>query len=165
MQTHVRQATIEDFDALCVILSEVDALHSRALPHIFRDSSDPARSRDYLASIIDDKDSTLWVAERARQLVGVLLVSIGEARDLPILVPRRFAVVSDIAVLQAHRRSGIGRALMQAAQEWAILQGADAIQLHVWEFNQGARRFYEELGFYTASRTMSKPLRDTEHDA
>jgi ribosomal protein S18 acetylase RimI-like enzyme len=149
---------MDDYDALCAVLDEVDALHSRALPHVFRDPGGAARSRDYIASIIEDAESTLWVAERARQLVGVLHTSIREARDIPILVPRRYAVVTDIVVLQPHRRSGVGRALMKAAQNWAILQGADEIQLHVWEFNQGARHFYEELGFHTARRMMSKPV-------
>jgi ribosomal protein S18 acetylase RimI-like enzyme len=160
MQTRIRQATTDDYDALCAILNEADALHSRALPHIFRAPNGPARSRDYIASIIEDAHSALWVAERAQQLVGVLLASIRDARDTPILVPRRSAVVTDIAVLEAHRRTGIGQALMRAAEEWAILQGADEIQLHVWEFNQGARRFYDALGFCTASRMMSKPVRE-----
>ena len=36
----------------------------------------------------------------------------------------------------------------------------EGIELGVWEFNGDAIRFYEQLGYTTLSRMMSKPLRD-----
>lgn len=68
------------------------------------------------------------------------------------------AVVQDVGILPAWRGQGIGRALMEAAEQWACRQGARHLQLNVWEFNTGALRFYETLGFATISRKMEKAL-------
>ena len=66
----IRQATMEDYAALCTVLDEADALHIEALPHIFRHPGDPARSRDYIASIVEDPNACFWVAETEGAIVG-----------------------------------------------------------------------------------------------
>jgi hypothetical protein len=45
---------------------------------------------------------------------------------------------------------------MHAAIAWA--KGADRLSLQVWEFNQEARAFYQQLGLETLQRTMALPL-------
>lgn len=150
----IRQATMDDYAGLCAILDEVDALHWRALPQVFRDPGGAARSREYIASIVNDEAACLWIAEHEGQIVGVLTMVIQQARDIPILVPRRCAVIDSLAVAQKYRRRGIGRALTEAATRWASGQGIDQIELHVWEFNEDARAFYQALGYRTASRRL-----------
>ncbi len=158
----IRQATTEDYKGLCAILDEVDALHQTALPHLFRDPGGPARSRAYIASIVEDKNACLWIAEHEEQIIGILHITIRETHDIPILVPRRYAAISTIAVSHAHRRKGIGRALLETAEHWARAKNATQIELHVWEFNEGARAFYEALGYRTASRRMWRRLSTQE---
>ena len=154
----VRRATVQDYAGMCAVLNEVDAQHREALPHLFRDPCGVARSRAYIAAIIEDEDAGLWLAEREGQVVGVVHVSIRESGDIPILVPRRYAVIENLAVATGHRRRGIGRALMLAAEHWALGKGIAQVELHVYEFNQGARAFYEVLGYQTASRKMCRGL-------
>lgn len=55
--------------------------------------------------------------------------------------------VISIAVLPDHRRRGIGRALMAKAEEVARARGATTVSLEVSVNNEGAIRFYEELGY------------------
>lgn len=62
-------------------------------------------------------------------------------------------------VLPEHRRRGIGRALMQHAEAWAIARGDRQIGLQVFQANQAALHLYEGLGFQTQSLWMAKPLR------
>jgi ribosomal protein S18 acetylase RimI-like enzyme len=154
----IRQATVMDYAGICAVLSEVDALHREALPQVFRDPGTVVRSRAYIASIVEDENAGLWVAEDEGQIVGLLNVSARETRDLPILVPRRYAVIENLAVAAAYRRRGIGRALMQVADDWALAKGIEQVELHVYEFNEGARAFYEALGYQTASRNMWRDL-------
>lgn len=47
---------------------------------------------------------------------------------------------------------------MEKAHEWAVAEGAESIELNVWEFNQEAAEFYKTLGYETASRKMNKRL-------
>ena len=116
----------------------------------------------HIASIVEDENACLWIAEHEEQTIGILEIAIRETRDIPILVPRRYAAISTIAVSQAHRGKGIGRALPETAEHWARARNATQIELHVWEFNEGARAFYEALGYRTASRRLSRRLLSQE---
>ena len=93
-----------------------------------------------------------------RQLVGAIHILFRETRDIPILVPRRFAAIENLIVSKAFQRTGIGRALMERAHQWAMDQGITGVELNVWEFNAGARAFYAKLGYETTRRSMSKSL-------
>jgi GNAT superfamily N-acetyltransferase len=77
---------------------------------------------------------------------------------VPILVPRRYAVIDNIIVRAERRGHGIGLALMEAAETWALSLGAEMVELTVYLFNRRAIRFYEELGYSTLSQRMIKPL-------
>jgi ribosomal protein S18 acetylase RimI-like enzyme len=91
-------------------------------------------------------------------LAGFVHVLIHKTPDVPLFVPRRFAMVNNLAVHSDRRGRGIGRALMDAAHAWILEQGVVEVELGVWEFNEGARRFYEGLGYETIQRRMGKRL-------
>jgi ribosomal protein S18 acetylase RimI-like enzyme len=55
--------------------------------------------------------------------------------------------VHDLAVLPTHRGQGIGRALLQAAEERARLRGCAKLTLEVREDNARARGLYHDHGF------------------
>jgi GNAT superfamily N-acetyltransferase len=158
MEYTIRKASPADYEALLPVLDEGDAHHRRALPHIFCEPAGPARSRSYLNALLADDDSAIFVAACSGQIVGAVSIALRETRDIPILVPRRYAVVDNLVVLQAHRRAGIGTALMERAHRWALDKGVTEVELNVWEFNVGAMAFYEELGYATTRRTMSVSL-------
>jgi RimJ/RimL family protein N-acetyltransferase len=46
-----------------------------------------------------------------------------------------------------YRRRGVGRALMQAAEEWAREVGVHKLELHVFPYNDAAIALYEEMGY------------------
>ena len=58
-----------------------------------------------------------------------------------------FAYVPEIAVKAEFRRQGVGRALMQAAIEWAKGAGCPGLMLETQDINVAACRFYESCGF------------------
>lgn len=158
MEIEVREATREDFDALNEILAEGDAYHREALPHIFRAADGPARPDEFLTLALADEDEVILVAESGGQVVGLAHVSVRESPDIPIFVPRRYAHVSTVVVREEVRRMGVGRALMERVHRWALGKGLTEIELGVWEFNQAARAFYEQLGYVTTRRTMTRRL-------
>ena len=145
---------------LCEIFAEVDALHCEALPHVFQKPPGPARTRAYIrrllqsVGVLADEDAMIFVAQSGDDVVGLVKASIREAPDYSIMVPRRYAEIGTLAVKEGFRRSGVGRALMEEVHRWARDRGANQVELIVWEFNQGARIFYETLGYRTSSRRM-----------
>jgi ribosomal protein S18 acetylase RimI-like enzyme len=154
----VREARAADYGALSEVFSEIDALHRGSLPHVFRAPDGPARSEEHLASVIADQNAAVLVAQSGAEIVGLVEVFLREAPEISIMVPRRFAVVDTLIVKEDFRRLGIGRALMQRAHQWAQARGASQVELTVWEFNSGAKAFYESLGYSTTRRTMYREL-------
>ncbi|WP_347277335.1 GNAT family N-acetyltransferase [Leptolyngbya sp. FACHB-671] len=61
-------------------------------------------------------------------------------------------------VLPAHRRKGIGSALMHHAEEWAKERGDRQMGLQVFVANQPAISLYQKLGYTSQSVWMVKPL-------
>jgi GNAT superfamily N-acetyltransferase len=62
-----------------------------------------------------------------------------------------------VYVQPAWRGRGIGQGVSQAIVEWAREQGAREILLSVSDWNEGARRVYERLGFAPTGVTESLP--------
>lgn len=157
MEFSIREATGLDYGGICTLCEEVDRLHRQHLPNIFKKPDGPARERDYIQSLLDDPNVVLFVAEVEAELIGFVNVMIAQS-SIPLHVPRRFAIVDNLAVTEHFRRQGVGRALMQAAEHWAQERGATAMELNVYEFNHGATETYESLGYRTLSRKMQKSL-------
>ncbi|HHX65011.1 MAG TPA: GNAT family N-acetyltransferase [Chloroflexi bacterium] len=106
----------------------------------------------------ESPDGVILLAEVENKAVGLLHAWLRHTLDIPIFVPRRYVEIDNIAVRPDWRGRGIGRALMEAAESWARTRGAKSVELTVWEFNVGARAFYEELGYRTVNRRMARPL-------
>jgi len=66
------------------------------------------------------------------------------------------AVLVAAAVQRDRQGRGIGTALMAAAEEQVCARGLDAIVLGVEDFNPGARRLYERLGYEAFARDEFK---------
>jgi ribosomal protein S18 acetylase RimI-like enzyme len=159
MEIQIRQAGAADYNSLCELFDEMDALHRDHLPHMFRKPSGAAREQEYITGLIGDANAALLVAEAGARLVGFVHALIKDAPAAPLFVPRRYAIVDGIVVRSAFQNHGIGRMLMDSAQEWAIEKGATSIELNVYEFNRSAISFYETLGYRTLSRKMGKEMK------
>ncbi len=158
MEALIREATADDYEALCEPFDEVDALHRDHLPHLFRKPTDPVREQAYFRGLIMDENVGLFLAEVNGSAAGFVHGVVRDAPALPIFVPRRYAVVDNLGVKSDFRGSGIGRMLIQQIHAWAIAKGASAIELNVHAFNTGAIRFYRKLGYETVSQRMSQVL-------
>ena len=57
--------------------------------------------------------------------------------------------VADLGLMvdAEHRRRGIGRALLDAAVDWARQEGVRKLELHVFPHNEPAIALYESFGF------------------
>jgi RimJ/RimL family protein N-acetyltransferase len=59
------------------------------------------------------------------------------------------AHVADVGLMVAQdaRRQGVGRALLEAAVEWAREAGVRKLELHVFPWNEAAIALYDSFGF------------------
>ncbi|WP_437625461.1 N-acetyltransferase family protein [Sorangium sp. So ce1151] len=70
----------------------------------------------------------------------------------------RSVVVYDIQLREEARGRGVGRRVMELAEEVASGLGARDLELHVFARNTRARRLYETLGYEITSLCMRKTL-------
>jgi ribosomal protein S18 acetylase RimI-like enzyme len=73
--------------------------------------------------------------------------------------------VVDIVVAKEGEGRGVGRALLAAAERWAIDQGYPWLTLHVFAGNDRARRLYEQVGYQVEWTRMLKRLRPEPPEA
>src|SRR5689334_23075019 len=159
MEIRVRKATADDYNSLCELFDEIDALHRDNLPQLFQKSGGAAREQDYYSGLIADENIALLVAEAGEKLVGFVHAIVRDTPAFPVFVTHRYALVDSILVKAGFQNHGTGRLLMDKIEEWAIANGATSIELNVYEFNETAISFYERLGYQTFSRKMSKQIK------
>ncbi len=158
MELSIRAATPDDLAALDALFLEGDAWHAAHEPTVFCVPTGEPRPHGYLRGIISADDSTILVAERQGEVLGMLMLLIRGTSGLPMMVPRRIGIIDTLIVAERARRQGIARRLVLAGEEWFAARGCVDLQLTVWEFNVGAEALYRQLGYVPQNRRLAKRL-------
>jgi RimJ/RimL family protein N-acetyltransferase len=105
--------------------------------------------RRHLAAARRSRDVAVLVAENDSGILGRLSI----VRDLHPAC----AHVADLGLMvaRAHRREGVGMALLAAAEEWARGAGIRKLELSVFPHNEPARALYERCGFCQEGHRVS----------
>jgi diamine N-acetyltransferase len=156
-EVQIRPAHKNDTDGITTVLAAGDTEHAAALPHVFNDQDTLSRAKDML-SRVEDRNTSVLVAELDSTVVGVIHLEIKTEQGGPGEQPRKWAWILTIDVEQQHRQQGIGQRLMEAGEQWATAKGATHLEFDVWDFNQTAIQFYQKLGYRPMSHMMSKAL-------
>lgn len=98
--------------------------------------------RTRLSKILARPDQQFLVAEIEGRTVAWLHAAIAE-----FVEAGRFAWIAGLVVGESQRRMGIGRLLVERAEEWARDQGCPVARLWSSTTRAGAHRFYERLGY------------------
>jgi len=154
----IRQAVKKDIESLIPVFEEADRYHQIALPNIFRPQT-PQQTRQFIASIMEKDENVIFLAETEEKPVGMVYIYPRQTLEIPILVPRKWLVIDSLAVLPEARRRGVGRALMEQAHHWAVEKGIFEVKLNVYEFNDGAIKLYESMGYKSLRRQMRISLK------
>ncbi len=124
------------------------------------------RALAHLAQTVDQylsAETPLWWVEpdqnsgdrlQRRSPIGCLWI--GTAIDQ--VEGDRHAHIFLLYVNPAHRRQGVGAALMHCAETWAKQRGDRQLGLQVFCSNRPALKLYTKLGYQPQSLWMTKPL-------
>ena len=139
----VRQARPDDVPVLASLLAELFAIEVDFAP-------DRERHERGLRRLLEREDAACVVAEADGELAGMatvqLVVSTAEGGDA--------ALVEDVVVTHAHRRRGVGSALLAALEDWCRERGIVRLQLLADRDNAAAFSFYRRLG-WTPTRLVA----------
>jgi GNAT superfamily N-acetyltransferase len=103
---------------------------------------DADHARAAIAQAIEDPGSAVLVAEHRGDLLGLCTAYID--MNSVRFGPRCW--VEDLAVSPDHRSQGVGKALLDAAKDWARERGATHLELDSGDARKDAHRFYEREG-------------------
>ena len=157
MDFEVRYAVLSDLPQVNVLRKQINDLHANGRPDIFRDDFCDAMQKrlyDHFAA----EDSDVIVAVQGETVCGFAMVEYIRRPESPYCHPRSFYRVAEFGVDAAFRRQGIATALIAFCREEARKKGFLRMELDMWEFNEGALKFYESVGFRTYRRYMEQDI-------
>jgi len=127
----LRKAEPNDADALAVLLAQLGYTCS------------PGEIAARIARQSTPERDVVLVAECDARLCGVLVLHI----HAPIHESGKWALISAFVVDEAVRGQGIGAALLEAAEQQALMSGCSQIELSSNETRIRAHAFYEQNGY------------------
>ncbi len=139
------------------VRADLDAV-ARQFATLWPDSSPDEHITEAAAILAGNPPSTMplviFVAEIAGTVVGFVEVGLRSHADgcdgrKPVGFVEGWYVDPD------HRRSGIGRALVVAAEDWARAQGCTEIASDTWADNEPSQLAHEALGFAVVDRCVN----------
>jgi len=127
---HVRTARLDDVDRIVELTAQLGYdVHASAV-------------RERLARILERPDHRFMVADLDGRAVGWLHALVSD-----YIETGPFVVVAGLVVDAAARTTGVGRALMSAAEQWAVETGCHVVRLWSSAGRTEAHRFYERIGY------------------
>ncbi len=149
MNTCIEPAVPDDIDSLVVLLCTLFSIEQDFVP-------DAAAQRRGLEMLIaNPKRGRVFVARHAGQGV-VGMVSAQLVISTAIGAPSVW--IEDMVVRETFRGMGVGKALLDSARGWAIMNGAGRIQLLVDADNTPALEFYRHLDWQPTQLVAWKKL-------
>jgi RimJ/RimL family protein N-acetyltransferase len=142
MSIRIRPADPADAEQLARLADAVSAEPEGWLISVAGEWRSAGDERRYLKALRRYPHAAVFVAEQEDgHLVGRLSVG----RD-PHPASAHVADVGLMVAIEA-RRQGVGRALLEAAVDWARGAGVRKLELHVFPWNEAAIALYESFGF------------------
>jgi aminoglycoside 6'-N-acetyltransferase I len=143
---HVRLAALADLDAV-----------AGQFATLWPDGSRQEHMREAAAILASHPPSTMplvvLVAEVAGKVVGFVEVGLRSHADGcdPM---RPIGFIEGWYVEPRHRRRGVGRALVVAAEDWARSKGCTEMASDTWIDSEPSERAHEALGFEVVDRCV-----------
>ena len=141
MDPTIRDAHAADARAIAVLLTQLG----------YPSDADAVEERLDRLRVVGDR---VIVAELTGQVVGLVHLQVTPAIERERPAGKLGALVVD----EGHRGQGIGRALVEAAEQEARLRGCELIYLTTAERRDDAHAFYERLGLEHEGRRYSRTL-------
>ena len=135
MNATIRLAEARDLDQLAELFDQYRQFYE-CPPNL-------SAAKNWIAENLERGRSTLFAADNGSQLLG--FTQLYPALCSVDLVD--YFVLYDLYVIEAARRQGIARALMNAASDWAKAQGAARLDLETARDNAPGQALYRDLGY------------------
>ncbi|MCM1259078.1 MAG: GNAT family N-acetyltransferase [Roseburia sp.] len=153
----VRNAEISDYESVSILEEMEYQLHRKARPDYFK-NLEKSYAREDFEELLSLPCPIALVAVLNERIIGICFGKVEMTPENEVCKPRRVAFIQDLVVLPEFRGKGVAGHLMKKVRELAVKEGAVGMELCVWNFNEGALRFYERMGMKVQYLRMEEEL-------
>lgn len=146
MLMKIRRAETCDMPRIDELLMQVELVHHKARPDLFKNGGRKYTDEELAAIIADDKCPILVAVDDNNRLLGYAFCIFQQYLDNTIMTDIKTLYIDDLCVDEACRGQHIGCALYEAVLAYAREHGCYNVTLNVWSGNDNAQRFYESCG-------------------
>lgn len=154
----LREYRTEDAQQVEVCIVELQD-YCKAIDPLMADGKTVAK--EYLLYLLAECARTngkIFVAETDQKVVGMVCVFAQVQCEGADEEEYEYAYISDLVVLSSERQTGLGKALLQHAEDYAKSQGATLLRIAVLADNTIAKMLYLNSGFKERTATLQKSL-------
>ncbi len=148
----IRKATEKDIPQVLELLHQVNMVHYEIRPDLFKPHT-TKYSAEELTTLFRDESKPVFVFDDGGVL-GYAFCQVSEVKDHLLLQDNKMLYIDDICVDEKARGKHVGKALFNQVKEYAQSIGCHHITLNVWEGNEPALHFYQNMGMQVQKTTM-----------
>ncbi len=137
----IRQITTHDAEEFVKLIQQVEKESDFLLWEPGERTMTPEQQRKRIESMIEEPNSTIFVAEIDKKFVGYLVVIGGRAKR------NKHSCYLVIGILKEFRGKGIGTKLFEELERWAHERNIHRLELTVVAQNEAALALYTKMGF------------------
>lgn len=150
----IRRMTFEDYEQAEELFKKLHNLHAEMEPDMYKKLDCVNKKRDFKKHV-KSKNKIMLCAEEDGKIIGVSNTKFCTSGMTEI----KMAFMDALYVDENFRSSGVGKNLFLETERIAKENGAERLDLTVWNFNKGAIKFYESLGMVVQRYTFEKTLK------
>jgi ribosomal protein S18 acetylase RimI-like enzyme len=148
----MRKANKGDILRIIELLHQVNMVHHVIRPDLFKPHTTKYNEQE-LEAMLDDDSKPIFVYDEGTVL-GYAFCQVIEVKDNQLLEDIKTLYIDDICVDEEARGKHVGKALYEYVRDYAKSIGCNNITLNVWEGNEPALRFYQNMGMQVQKTTM-----------
>ncbi len=143
----VRKAELKDTDDLIKLNLQIQDMHAREYPKIFKSEVNRSELRNFIEYIINSESHYIFVYASESVVKGYCWAEHKISKESLFTHQINKVFIQHIGVEENSRGMGIGKRLLGAVEALSDSLNCDHIALDVWSFNVQAVKFFEQYGF------------------
>ena len=149
----IRRAKEKDINTLKDLLSEVLNLHYNIRPDIFVKGTTKYDDNDLKEIISNDATPIFVYVDSKDEVLGYAFCQIKVLTSIN-MQKHKILYIDDLCVKEGMRGLHIGSSLIDYVKAYAKKIGCYEVTLNVWEGNDNAKKFYNNMGFKVKETQM-----------
>ena len=141
----IRFAKGQDVPGIIKLLQQVGRVHHEGRPDLIRSNAQKYGPSQVL-EMLGKSDTPIFVAVEGEQVLGYGFCMIEQYQQHSVMNDRTTLYIDDLCVLEECRGKHVGSAIYKKILEYAKWRGCYNVTLNVWSCNEGAMKFYENMG-------------------